>query len=146
MGPAYPLSLWDAATDNETAERAIRAIPTLFRDLFAVHCDSAMCSGGSETDSKMNSSCYMWFDLIGLDHIQLNHIPLHRLRAVVAVLDHVLAIPHIACQESAIHGLGHIAYFDRSLTDSTIRRFMSRRGLYEKLRRYAAAAAVGAVQ
>jgi len=142
----YASSLWDVAADDDDAERAIRAIPTLFRDLFAVHCDPAMSSGGSETTNPMNGTCYMWFDLIGLDHVYANPLPPHRLRAMIDVLDEVLAIPHVACRESALHGLGHIASADAALAAPPIRRFLRRTDLPEKLRQYALAAAAGAVQ
>lgn len=144
----YGHSLWDADADAQVVERALAAMPRLFADTFAPHCDAAMSSSGSETTNPINSACYMWFDIIGLDHCDLNEITDERIQWSLRTLTAVLEIPHLACQESALHGLGHIAYFKKSaLVRPIIREFLGRnRKIPAKLRAYAEFAAGGHVQ
>lgn len=142
----YSQALWDAQTADDAAAGAIDGMFELFSGLFARHCEEATCAGPPATDAPLNTVCYMWFDLIGLDHVELRRIPFERLRRVVQVLQRVLAIPHIACQESALHGLGHVAQYDGGLARPAIERFL-KRGTYvaPELRAYAEAAREGNV-
>ena len=60
-----------------------------------------------ETHGDLNAVCYMWWDIAPIggppadpDHDQLN-------RAALDVMTDAIALDAIACQESALHGLGH---------------------------------------
>lgn len=58
----------------------------------------------SEDTAKLNSVCYMWWDIFpthGGILTDAENI------AVLGVLERALSLPHVACQESALHGLGH---------------------------------------
>ena len=63
--------------------------------------------------------------------------------AVLALLSDILTMDSLACQESALHGLGHWSYYYRAKVRKIIAGFLA--GLPEgaALRAYARAAAVG---
>lgn len=143
----YSRALWDDKTSEDAAVSATRAMFDLFQKLFAPQCEPAMCSGGSETGDQLNSICYMWFDLIGLDHGAESKITGDRMTTALETLDRVLSLSNIACQESALHGLGHIAYYKPALAKPIVEKFLRRaKSAPPKLRRYAELAAVGHVQ
>jgi hypothetical protein len=48
-------------------------------------------------------------------------------RDILFVLCEVLQIPHLACQEAALHGLGHFARRDQPRVAAIIYRFLSDR-------------------
>ncbi|HVP00601.1 MAG TPA: hypothetical protein VMT15_21170 [Bryobacteraceae bacterium] len=77
--------------------RVFRSFEVLFREYFAVRCTPELAhlsEGGA-----LNEVCYMWWDFDCWDFIP-DDIFLSMLRSI-------LAINHAACQESALHGLGH---------------------------------------
>ena len=100
-----------AAMQHESIEwtirlRFIRSFETLFRELFSVRCQPVL-GHVSEEGSPLNSSCYMWwdFDCWIAWPARLARNPLDS--AFLASMRSILAIDHVACQESALHGLGH---------------------------------------
>src|SRR5437667_652179 len=72
-------------------------------------------------------------DVVDIDHAKLD------------VLREALAVPSVACQESALHGLRHFtAYYPREVED-IVTDFLARHpGLRSELREYAAKARSGA--
>jgi hypothetical protein len=66
---------------------------------------------------------------------------------VIDVLETILALPSPACQESALHGLGHLSYGNQSRVHAIIDCFLSDRGeaIDPRLRTYAVAAREGRV-
>jgi hypothetical protein len=104
----------------------IEAVGTLFRQLFAPRCTPHL-SHLSETDAgSLNGVCYMWWDVfpsVGLADDP--HLPrLHD--AVLRTLDDILALNSIACQESALHGLGHWHQGHEQQVELSIDRFVER--------------------
>jgi hypothetical protein len=58
----------------------------------------------------------------------------------------MLALPHDACRESALHGLGHWHHAYPDQTADIIDEFLARNeGIRDELRRYAMAARCGCV-
>lgn len=99
------------AVQNDSIEwgirlRFIRSFEILFRELFAARCQPVL-GHLSEEGSPLNSSCYMWwdFDCWIASPAQLARSLLDS--AFLASMRSILAIEHVACQESALHGLGH---------------------------------------
>lgn len=140
----YSHALWDESSDEAAATAAIRAMYSLYRDLFAQHCVEAASAGPASAANPLNDTCYMWFDLIGLDHLDKRPLPGRRLAVAVETLGRILAIPHIACQESAIHGLGHVAQADPAMARPALDRILrGGQGVPSELRAFAEAAREG---
>ena len=76
--------------------RVFKSFGVLFREFFAVRWEPAL--GHMDEGGALNGICYMWWDL-GWYFIPDPDM--------LAMLRSILAIDHVACQESALHGLGH---------------------------------------
>jgi len=125
--------------------RFIRSFETLFRELFAVRCQPVL-GHVSEEGSPLNSSCYMWwdFDCWTAWPARLTRNPLDS--AFLASMRSILAIDHVACQESALHGLGHWHREHPEEVESIIDEFIKRESdLRKELREYADRARSGHV-
>jgi hypothetical protein len=138
----------DESIDLSLRLRFISSFEPLFRDFFAAHCQPVL-GWRSEAGNPLNSSCYMWFDIccrrVSLDVFKSNPVD----SALIESMRSILAIDHVACQESAIHGLGHF-YKDcpvseeRDIIESVIDAYIGRNPrLREELRLYADHARVG---
>ncbi len=106
----------------------ITAIEHVFTDLFAKNCTEKLSYLLKDPDPEMsplNSICYMWWDLFpswgAPDQPHLQKID----EAILEVMAKTLQIPHIACQESAIHGLGHWHLNCASKTEPIIDQFLA---------------------
>lgn len=138
-------ALTSAAIPLDLRLRGIRSIQTLFQDCFARRCTKAL-SHLDEKASPLNSICYMFWDLNRLSH--LDELPDRDAicGATFAVLEDILAIPHLACQESALHGLGHLFHDDPEQVGAIVDRFLATEIRNEDLRAYAEAARKGTVR
>jgi len=138
--------VYDLAIDWALRHRFIRSFETLFRELFAVRCTPSL-GHCSETGSPLNLACYMWWDF---DCWSPAPDPLTRNpndSAFLASMRSILAIDHIACQESALHGLGHWHHAQATAVESIVDEFLKSDGdLPDAMREYAAAARSGYVQ
>lgn len=134
----------DPALPAVDRARAVRATATLFAEVFAPRCTPALSYLDEEGDGALNLSCYMWWD----------HGPFHPdveqpvALACLDAMERTLAIPHDACRESALHGLGHFQTAGpleerrRGIVTDFLRADLD---LRRELREYAEAALIGAV-
>jgi hypothetical protein len=88
--------------------RGIESIYSLYEQLFAPRCTAITSNGLTKTTgvSHLNSICYMWWDVFptwGNRDEQGNPLGL----ACLEVMEKSLSLDSIACQEGALHGLGH---------------------------------------
>lgn len=97
---------------------AIRAMTHLYVYLFAIHCAPVMSHIDQAGGNKLNSICYMLWDITSLKGFPPAVRKLDspereacrpRADAVLSVLEAALYSENIACVESGLHGLGHIA-------------------------------------
>lgn len=101
---------WFSSREVPTPTRlaCIESIYRLFVDLFAQRCSPAL-GHLSEAGKPLNTCCYMWWDEFPC--IALPDDPdrdlLHQ--AAVDVMSRTLQLDSPACQEAALHGLGHWA-------------------------------------
>jgi hypothetical protein len=117
--------------------RFIRSIEMLFREFFAERCRPVL-GHLSEEGSPLNSICYMWWDL--------GCWSLAPATPVLASMRGILAIDHAACQESALHGLGHWHWRQSAAVESIIDEFLEREPhIGAQLREYAHRARTGCV-
>jgi hypothetical protein len=127
-------------------QRVLRSFVPLFRDVMAVRCSPVMASESESASSALNSACYMWWDLICLVGNEEDDPDL--LQEVPRVLEALLAIDHVACQESAIHGLGHWAFYQSEPAVSVLERYLERadsQGLRPEMVEYAEHAMSGMI-
>jgi hypothetical protein len=147
-------SFWDLnsnvlfALNRESIEwavrhRLVRSFETLFRELFAMRCRPVL-GHLNEEGSPLNSACYMWWDLGCWSSTPdpLSQNPLDS--AFLSSMRAILAIEHTACQESALHGLGHWHIDHGAAVEAIIEEFLKReRHISEQLREYANSARTG---
>ena len=92
--------------------RALRSSLPLFEQVMAIRCSSHLSHLAEQAAANpLNSACYMWWDLLRLPILELRG-PAESERdlfhsEILVILRRLLAIPHDACRESALHGLGH---------------------------------------
>ncbi len=103
----------DDSVPIELQRRWISAVYPLFRDLLAPH--TAVNFGHAqdtspEPERPLNSACYMWWDLgkpLDLYKLASSIWYKHLVEPIFDVLEKTLALDSPACQEAALHGLGH---------------------------------------
>lgn len=88
----------------------------------------------------------MWWDSIAIGAPAKDAEDEKLNQAILAVINSTLNLPSIACQESALHGLGHKHYMYPSFVEDTINEYIaSHRELRSELLNYAIAARSGCV-
>jgi hypothetical protein len=147
----YLLGAWsDLYSTRVTTERSvacISAIYPLFEQVFATRCAPILSHLDEPGDNDLNSICYMWWDDIGLQVRRWDRERGEMDQAILDVLRRTLALPNIACQESALHGLGHNIRGYRDQIGGIIDEYLAANlGLHPGLRQYAENARIGHVQ
>ena len=100
---------WLYSTDVaiEDRVRCVEAVASLFAQLFVPRC-TAHLSHLSETEAgSLNGVCYMWWD--GFPCLALAgdpNLPIMQ-ETALRTMASILGLESLACQESALHGLGH---------------------------------------
>lgn len=97
-------------------------------------------AGTDPVQRDINRICYMFWDTSRLLHLGLPGVR----RACLDVMERCLTVPNYAVQESALHGLGHLAR-DDARAAALAAGFAARGMGPPELIRYAQAAAVGHV-
>jgi hypothetical protein len=133
----------------EQRESCLFAMTDLFRDLFAVRCKPILSHRATSDDhpGALNTACYMWWEFT--THIAWPGDPARErmFEAMWRVMEETLDIPHVAVQESALHGLGHATHVDHPRVEAIIDRWTARHhDLDEGLAAYARAARSGCIQ
>ena len=124
----------------------IRAITRVFESCFAARCTPHLSHINESGGGSLNVVCHMWWDIFVVHGEPTN--PAHREidAACLSVMESTLELPSVACQESALHGLGHwiLDYPDRCR--NIVARFLQRHPeLRPELLEYAERARVGDV-
>ena len=100
-------ALNDESVPLERRVRCLKSFRSIFEKVFAVRCSQHLSHLDEKNACPLNSACYMWWDLFPLGGrpgtpsgraIQL---------AALGVMTETLGLDSLACQESALHGLGH---------------------------------------
>jgi len=144
LGSEVLTGVTDETIDWLVRHRLIQSFEILFRDFFAARCRPGLAN---EDWGPLNSACYMWWDfdcwLAAPDPLARNRLD----SAFLASMRSILAIDHAACQQSALHGLGHWHRAQGTAVESIIDEFLEReRHLPELLREYAHDARRGYVE
>jgi hypothetical protein len=105
-GAGTVMALNDTSLPLEERIACVRLIPRVYTDLFVPRCAERL-GHQAEQGGRLEMACYMFWDIAAFggapDDREGNLLE----DAVLDVLDDVLRLPHAACQESALHGLGH---------------------------------------
>lgn len=140
----FLFALKDDSVSIDKRVQAVESIYRLYADCFTVRCTETL-SHIDEAGSDLNSICYMFWDICPLAYLK-NATHREQLEeAVFAVLGRTLEIPHRACREAALHGLGEFACFHPRRVRTMINRFLSRTAVDPILRTYAERAREGNV-
>ena len=142
------------------------AMLTVFADVYAQRC-SPHLGHLDEPDANVlnNLSCYMWWDIVPyaprskslvekvretvdnlLNPFEVTWLSKEVERAVLDVKRRILSIDHVACQESALHGLGHWHYAYPDEVETIVDDFLKQNpNIRPELKQYAQRARSGNV-
>jgi len=124
----------------------IRTIPNLYRELLRPRCGERL-GHLSEQEGRLEMACYMFWDIAAFGGPPGTRVGNLLEDAVLDVLEDVLRMEHAACQESAIHGLGHrISRHPERAPDILDRWLRTGSARDERLRTYARSARTGCIQ
>jgi hypothetical protein len=141
----YMETLVDVAVPLACRRRALRSFVPLFEQVMAVRCSSHLSYLDEKGANPLNGACYMWFDEM-LDRFLPERLVQAQLETdLIAVLRAILAIPHDACRESALHGIGHWVRHYPQLADMVDQFLSSTPDLRPELIAYAESAKAGKV-
>ena len=105
----YIFSLIDTTVPQKERIDAIYSMYSVYEKLYAKKCQAAL-GYLSEEPNPLNRTCYMWFDILpfyGKSDVTERDI---LDEPILQVMEKILTIPNEACQEGALHGLGHWQY------------------------------------
>jgi hypothetical protein len=139
--------LIDASLPEEARLSCLGAMQQLFDQLFLRRCTNLPSQGHDLAAlSALNSICYMWWDVLPV-HGEPNDPRREKFdAAVLSLLRGILGLGSFACQESALHGLGHWSYYYRAQVRQIIEHYLADAPEDAVLGDYARLAADGKVQ
>jgi hypothetical protein len=138
-------ALRDGRLPQKDRLRVVNAMEPLFRDCFAPRCAPVLAHLGEPGAKPLNEVCFSWWDVLPFSEKFWDPEEVRFFgKAVLAVLERILKLPHDAVREGALHGLAlwHGAHPEE--VRGIIRRFVDATpGLRAELLDYAAGAAQG---
>jgi len=127
-------------------QRCLRSMSALYAQCFAARCLPALGHLDEQPASPLNSVCYMWWDILPIAGQAGAPTQLAFDQECLQVMTAALALRHEACQESALHGLGHWASQYPKPVAAAVDAYLARSpALRDPLRQYALAAKRGMV-
>jgi len=130
----------------EARRECIRAIPHLFSAIFAERCSEELSHLDEASENPLNGACYMWWDVLPVHGRAEDPAYAERDREFLDAMQEILLLPSMACQESALHGLGHWSGQYPQYVEAAINRFLAvHPSLRPELRRYAEQTRIGYV-
>jgi hypothetical protein len=106
-GSKHMFSLTDLSVSLPQRIKCVESITLLFERLFATRCSSHLSHLSPSNPSPLNLACYMWWDIIPITGAPADSSRREFDDAVLSVMKEILDLGSLACQESALHGLGH---------------------------------------
>jgi hypothetical protein len=145
-GAGSVLALNQPAVPLPERVACVRLFTNVYREIFAVRAAPRL-GHLSEEAGRLELACYMWWDIAAFGGAAGTRDGNLLEDAVLDVLDDVLRIPHAACQESAIHGLGHRVARHPERAPDVLDRWLRRGPIADdRLVPYANAARAGCIQ
>jgi hypothetical protein len=145
----YVLSLAEAKVPAGPRLACVRSIHTLFAKLLDPRCTPTLSHLDEPGAGPLNGICYMWWDIFPGMPAPADPARGELDTAYLDAMARTLALPSPACQESALHGLGHWrGGAGRDQAGAIIDGYLAGKGdtLRPELARYAAAARSGCIQ
>jgi len=122
-------------------------IDRVYSQIFGARCGPYLGHLSEGSESPLSMLCYMWWDVITLDPIGTPQLDAEFREALIEAMGRTLALPHAACQEGALHGLGHWGNWAPERSAALIDAFLAEnRAMRPELVAYARAAGSGCVQ
>lgn len=129
-------------------KRCIHSVYSLFANYFFVRCSRILVNITKELDPEVNPlnlSCFMWWDQLHAAELGDPSATLVN-NECVTVMSKILELNHLACRESALHGLGHWQPYCKEKVEAVIDRFLNENPeLNPNLLAYARAARTGRI-
>lgn len=138
---------YDRSVPLVARRRCVEAVGAFFAKIFAPRCVPVLSHLDEPGAVPLNGVCYMWWDLFPCVALadDPNRREMHQ--AVLQTLERISALDNVACQESALHGLGHwCSEYPEQIAAIVDAYLASRRDLPPRLVTYAQAARCGCVQ
>ena len=124
----------------------LAAIYNVFADLFAKRCTEHLSHLDEPGAGALNGTCYMWWDIAPVHGEPDKPGCKDRDALLLQIMANILTLDSEACQESALHGLGHWHSYYPDEVQKVIQDFIWRnRKIRDSLRNYAYAAMHGDV-
>jgi hypothetical protein len=147
---SHLLCLFDGRVAWAQRERGFNALYLLFARLFAKRCTPHLSHlDRTETPphvNPLNLICYMWWDLDWIYPAKEDAARQQASLLALNIMQQSLALPSPACQESALHGLGHWHYVFPKEVETIIAAFLKRETMLSaELKAYALSARGGCV-
>jgi len=101
----------DDAVPLEVRVKCVKSIQRVFEQLFSGLCSEHLAHIGEKGAGPLNSACFMWWDLVPLQLEPGEPSNEAISNAALEVMEATLKLDSTACQESALHGLGHWELF-----------------------------------
>ena len=140
-------ALMEESIPIERRLRCIQSFVSVFVKIFAARCSPHLSHLDEPGASPLNLACYMWWDIIPLGGPPNSSSGKLLNAAALGVMAETLNTESIACQESALHGLGHWHSAYPAEVESIIDRFLaSHYRLRPETVNYAKSARCGCVQ
>lgn len=141
----YPFVFWEAEVPLQVRLAGLAAIHDVYAGLVA----RLLPAGASARDDRLGALgyvAYMWWDVFPV-HARGDYADPEAVRATcLDVMERTLALPHRACQEGALHGLGHWRFAFPERVTSVIDGYLARRPRpHDELEAYARAARTGCI-
>jgi hypothetical protein len=105
-GAATAMVLGDERVPVSARASSVWRIHTVYEELFVARCGERL-GHCSEQDGRLEMVCYMFWDIAAFGGRAGDHDGEILEDEILGVLTGVLQLEHAACQESAVHGLGH---------------------------------------
>jgi hypothetical protein len=145
-GAGTALALNDATLPLDARIACVHQIRNLYRALFVPRCAERL-GHLSEQGGRLEMICYMFWDVAVFGGPPGEREGNLFEDAVLDVLEDTLYLEHAACQESAIHGLGHRVGRHPDRAPAILDRWIRTGPLRDpRLRPYAEAARTGCIQ
>ena len=103
----YMCALADASVPLADRVRCVRSFVPVFENLLAVRCTPHLSHLDEPGAGPLNLAGYMWWDIIPFGVAPTDASGRELGEAALGAMADILTIDRVACQESALHGLGH---------------------------------------
>ena len=142
----HMFALMDVSVPWLERRKCIRSFYTLYEQCFASRCTPHLSHLDEPGAGRLNPVCYMWWDIIPIAGGPEDPNRREMNDEILQVMDSALQLGSIACQESALHGLGHWQLYHAKRVKEIINRFLQDdESIREDLRIYALSARSGHV-